>query len=102
MSAIIIFCLAISVALIVSAVCSLSEAVLLSLTQAQVVELTQKNTRIGHAWQRFKDNIDKPISAILILNTTAHTIGATIAGAEFNAIFGEKWLWVFSLIFTFV
>lgn len=102
MSPLIVFVLAVVSTLIISFICSLSEATLLSLTPAQIAEISQKNPRLGDAWKRFKDNIDKPISAILTLNTSAHTIGATVAGAEFDALFGDRWIWLFSLAFTFL
>lgn len=102
MSPFLVFILAIAITLVVSFICSLSEATLLSLTPAQVEEISRKNPRTGAAWKRFKDNIDKPISAILTLNTSAHTIGATVAGAEFDALFGDRWIWLFSLVFTFL
>ncbi len=100
-TSLLLFVLALGVALSISFLCSLSEAVLLSLTPADVAELSQRHPKRGAAWKRFKDNIDRPISAILILNTSAHTIGATVAGAEFNALFSDSYLWVFSLVFTF-
>ena len=89
-------------ALLISALCSLMEAVLLSLRPGQVAELMGSRPRIGQAWQRLKTNIERPIAAILILNTAAHTIGASVAGAEFDRLYGEQWLWVFSLVFTFL
>ena len=57
---------------------------------------------VGAIWQRFKDNIERPIAAILVLNTAAHTIGASVAGAEFDALFGDQWILVFSLVFTYL
>jgi magnesium and cobalt exporter, CNNM family len=89
-------------ALLISAMCSLMEAVLLSLRPGQVAELMAARPRIGRVWQQLKMNIERPIAAILILNTAAHTIGASVAGAEFDRLFGEQWLWVFSVIFTFL
>jgi putative hemolysin len=38
---------------------------------------------------------------ILILNTAAHTIGASVAGSQFDELFGDQWIWLFSLLFTF-
>ena len=78
------------------------ESVLLSLTPGQVAEISQQSPTVGAIWQRFKSNIDPPISVILILNTTAHTIGATVAGASFAELTGSRWLWAFSILFTFV
>jgi CBS domain containing-hemolysin-like protein len=94
--------LAVTLALLISATCSLLEATLLSLTPSQVAELSQRRPRIGAIWQRFKANIEKPIAVILLINTTAHTMGASIAGAEFDALYGDEWIAAFSLAFTFV
>jgi putative hemolysin len=87
-------------ALLISAMCSLMEAVLLSLRPGQIAEISAKHPRIGAVWQRFKADIDRPIAAILILNTAAHTIGASVAGAEFDRLYGDRWIWAFSLVFT--
>jgi len=90
----------VSGALLVSALCSLMEAVLLSLRPGQIAEMAQSRPRIGGIWQKLKLDIERPIAAILILNTAAHTVGATVAGAEFDRLYGDEWIWVFSLIFT--
>ena len=89
-------------ALGISAMCSLLEATLLSYSNSQVSMLTAKRPRLGATWKRFKDNIERPIAVILIVNTTAHTVGATFAGAQFETVFGEKWLVLFSIVFTYV
>ncbi len=95
-----LFIVSILVALSVSFTCSLLEAALLSLTPSQIADINQKNPLLGKVWQGFKSNIEKPIAVILLVNTTAHTIGAAVAGSEFDSIFGSKWIWLFSLIFT--
>lgn len=96
------FLLAVSLALLISALCSLAEATLLSLTPSQVAELSAREPRQGAIWRRFKQNIEKPIAVILLINTSAHTMGASIAGAEFDALYGQEWLALFSLVFTLV
>jgi len=96
------FLLSVIIALSVSAICSLLEAALLSLTPAQVADLSRDHPRIGAIWQQFKKRIDQPISIILIVNTAAHTIGATIAGAKFTEAFGEGGLIWFSILFTYL
>ena len=96
------FLLAVSLALLISALCSLAEATLLSLTPSQVAEMSAREPRKGAIWRRFKQNIEKPIAVILLINTSAHTMGASIAGAEFDALYGQEWLAVFSLVFTLV
>ena len=97
-----LFILSVSGALLISALCSLMEAALLSLRPSQIAEMSARSPRIGAVWQRLKAEIERPIAAILILNTAAHTIGASVAGSEFNALFGDEWIWVFSLVFTFL
>ena len=77
------------------------EAVLLSLTPSQVADLSGRHPGIGDIWRGFKTNIEHPIAAILILNTAAHTIGASVAGSEFADLFGDQWIWMFSILFTF-
>ncbi len=89
-------------ALCVSALCSVAESVLLSLSTAQIAEIKEKNRRVGEIWEAFKKNVDAPITSILAVNTAAHTIGASLAGAAFAKEFGESKLWVFSVIFTFL
>ena len=102
MSNLVVFILSIFVALTVSASCSLMESVLLSLSPGQIAEISARWPKIGARWTTFKRNIDKPISVILILNTTAHTIGAAVAGAAFDDMFEGRYLWLFSIAFTFV
>jgi putative hemolysin len=95
-----LFIVSVSMALIVSFICSVLEAALLSLTPSQIADISAKKPAIGSIWQGFKDNIEKPITVILVLNTAAHTIGASIAGAQFANLFDNHWLWVFSILFT--
>lgn len=94
----IIFLLAVGSALLFSFICSVSEAVLLSVNHAQIEAMG--DTRTGRILRRFKREIDVPIAAILVLNTIAHTIGASVAGASYGAVFDESTLWIFSLVFT--
>jgi CBS domain containing-hemolysin-like protein len=96
----IVFVTAVTVALVVSFLCSIFESVLLSLSPAHVESLAKAGKRSGRLLKQFKGHIDIPISAILIVNTVAHTIGATVAGASYVDQFGEQSLWLFSIIFT--
>jgi CBS domain containing-hemolysin-like protein len=97
-----LFIISVLAALVVSGICSLFEAVLLSLPLSHVEILSARKPKTGEIWRRFKGDIEKPIAAILILNTAAHTVGATVAGARFEYIFGEEWLFLFALGFTCV
>ena len=95
-----VFVVAVSFALIVSFMCSIFESVLLSLSHAQVEVLAKKGKPSGRILKAFKDRIDIPISAILITNTAAHTIGTAVAGASYADAFDAESLWVFTVVFT--
>ncbi|MDH3430886.1 MAG: hemolysin family protein [Gammaproteobacteria bacterium] len=95
-----LFITAVSVVLVVSFLCSIFESVLLSLTRPQIEILMQREKRAGRLLSQFKENMDVPIAAILILNTAAHTIGAAVAGASYQDVFDTSTLWLFSIIFT--
>ena len=86
--------------MILSNLCSLMEAAILSLTPSQLAELRQKSPPAGKICQALKKDIDKPIAVILIVNTAAHTIGAAVAGGSLDKTFGRQYMWVFSLVFT--
>ena len=90
------------IAIVVSALCSLAEAVLLSLNPIRLEILKQQGKAHAGAWLQMRQNIGRPIAAILILNTIAHTGGATVAGGEFDELYGDEWLWLFSSIFTLI
>lgn len=73
-----------------SFLCSILEAVLLSVTPSYVTQQTAENSVTGKLLQQYKDDIDKPLSAILTLNTIAHTLGAIGVGAQAGHIFGDS------------
>ena len=77
------------VALIFSFLCSLWEAVLLSITPSYARVLIRKGHTTGRRLQQFKENVDQPLAAILSLNTAAHTIGAVGVGTQASAIWAE-------------
>jgi CBS domain containing-hemolysin-like protein len=94
------FIIAISSAIIISAICSLLEASLYSLPISQVEMMAQSGSPSGRLLKKLRLRIDRPISAILTMNTIANTAGAAISGSFAVAIFGNKWLGLFSAIFT--
>jgi CBS domain containing-hemolysin-like protein len=96
----IIFVVAVTTALVVSFLCSIFESVLLSISPARIEGLVNDGKRSGALLRGFKSNIDAPIAAILIVNTIAHTIGATVAGASYVEVFNDQSLWLFSVVFT--
>lgn len=96
MSALIFY---LSLALFVSFICSLTESVLLSTPQSFLITIKDKE-KWANSFLKFKSQIDKPLSAILSLNTVAHTIGAAGVGAESTKIFGDSSLGIVSGILT--
>jgi len=91
-----------TIAIVVSFLCSLAEALLLGLNPLTISRLQAQRPRAAESWKRLKRNISYPITAILVLNTVAHTGGATVAGGAFAEIFGERNIWIFSVLFTIV
>ncbi len=75
---------------------------LLSLNPLAINRLQAVSPRSADAWRRLKRNISQPITAILVLNTVAHTGGATVAGGAFLNLFGGNNIWIFSVLFTLV
>jgi len=90
------------ISLSISFACSLFEACLLSLSLADIARITEKHPKVGRIWLSFKKNIDHPIAVILIINTLAHTIGASLSGAIFETLFSSSLILVFSLLYSFV
>tara|TARA_S200000501_G_C20823090_1_gene743779 strand:- start:466 stop:1518 length:1053 start_codon:yes stop_codon:yes gene_type:complete len=86
-------------ALVVSFICSLTESVLLSTPQTYLISIKDKEKWVK-SFIKLKSNIDKPLSAILSLNTVAHTIGAAGVGAEATDKFGDASLGIVSAIMT--
>ena len=84
----------------VSFLCSILEAVLLSVTPAYVADLEHRKPRIGRKLRRHKEDIDRPLSAILSLNTVAHTVGAAGVGAQAQVVFGEAYVTAVSIVLT--
>ncbi len=94
----------VSIALGVSFVCSVLEAVLLSTSSAFLEAAAEAGSKAAVKMRGLKgrENIDRSISAILTLNTIAHTVGAAGAGAEAAAIFGSEWIGVIGAVLTFL
>ncbi len=84
----------------ISFLCSILEAVILSVTRPYIQSLLSGGKKSGQMLHSLKEKIDEPISAILTLNTISHTVGATIAGALALRLFGSEWMAVFSAVLT--
>lgn len=87
-------------ALIVSFLCSIMEAVLLSTTLSYLTVKEKNGNRSAKKFIALKQDIGRPLSAILSLNTIAHTVGAAGVGAQATKIFGEVYFGIISAILT--
>ena len=87
-------------AIALSALCSMLEATLLSTPLSFVTGLEEQGTKGAARLKRLKQNPDRPISAILCLNTIANTVGASIVGSLVYEVYGDAIVGVFSTIFT--
>jgi len=91
---------AVSLVLVVSAFCSLSEASLYAVRRPFIRKLVDGGSRTGVVLDHFKDNMERPITAILVVNTIANTAGAAVAGAQAARVWGPSALIGFSIAFT--
>ena len=90
----------IAIALVFSFLCSIAEAVLLSVTTPYIALLEKEGHHSGELLKELKEDVNRPLAAILTLNTIAHTLGAAGAGAQAAAVFGSNWVGVFSAVLT--
>lgn len=91
---------AVGLAVSISAMCSLFEAVLYSVPVGYIEALAESGRTSGRILKALRDRVDRPIAAILSLNTIANTAGAAIAGAAAVKVFGDDRLVWFSVFFT--
>jgi putative hemolysin len=80
--------------------CSLLEACLMSLSLADIANISEKRPLIGSLWKNFRENIQKPIAVILIINTLATTVGSALLGTQLSGLFGSHWVGAASVIFA--
>ena len=85
----------------VSFVCSVLESVLLSINMSYVAVLEKERPSIGKLLRMQKENINKSIASILILNTIANTLGAAAVGAQASEVFGNDAVVIVSVVLTF-
>ena len=91
--------IAVCFAIVISAGCSLFEAVLYSVPKRHIEAMAQKGKTAGLIFKKMRDRVDRPIAAILSMNTIANTAGAAFAGSAATAVFGHQWLLHFSASF---
>lgn len=85
---------------IISFTCSILESVLLCCTNGFISLLKKRKPRAGRLLADLKLRIDRPLAAILTLNTAAHTFGAAGVGAKVTELYGDKWLAFVSVLLT--
>lgn len=90
------------IAIGVSFLCSILEAVLLSITPSYLEKLSIEHPRSGRIIYQVKDRLDESLSSILILNTFAHTMGAAGVGSQAVQIFGPEWETLIAVLLTLV
>ena len=88
------------VSLTISFLCSILEAVFLSISHSYIALLKERGEWAGEWLEHAQKNVDEPIAAILTLNTIAHTMGATMSGVEAGQEFGEVWAGIFAASLT--
>lgn len=84
----------------VSFLCSILEAVLLSITPSFVESAEEERPGLAKNLRTLRADIERPLAAILSLNTIAHTVGATGAGAQAAVVFGDTGVGIFSGVLT--
>lgn len=92
--------IAVSFAIVISAGCSLFEAVLYSVPLRHLEAMVEAGKPTGKIFSKMRLNVERPIAGILSLNTIANTAGAAFAGSAATAVFGHEWLVYFSASFT--
>jgi CBS domain containing-hemolysin-like protein len=90
------------IALGFSFLCSIAEAVILSITHPYISVLEDEGSGAAPILREMKRDINDPLAAILTLNTTAHTIGAAGAGAQAAVVFGSGSVGIASAVLTFM
>lgn len=95
-----ILILAVGFVVIISAACSMFEAVLYSVPLRHLESMARSKKKSGIILKELRKNVDRPITAILTLNTISNTAGASVAGAMATTVFGSAWLGYFSAFFT--
>lgn len=88
------------IAIGISFICSILEAVLLSITPSYVEQLSSQRPRSGQLVAKVKNRLDQSISGILILNTFAHTMGAAGVGSQALKVFGPEWETLIAVLLT--
>ena len=88
-------------AVVISFICSILESVLLSVNMPYISVLEKERPSVGRLLKSHKQNINKSIASILILNTIANTLGAAVVGAQAETLYGTGAVFYVSIVLTF-
>src|SRR5690606_37359920 len=93
-----------TISIFFSFLCSILEAVLLSLTPTFISVNKQEGKKFAFELEKLKSDIDKPLITILTLNTVAHTVGAILVGVQAEKAFGDgtNAVAIVSVVMTFL
>ncbi|WP_290925232.1 hemolysin family protein [Halodesulfovibrio sp.] len=91
---------AVTFSIVVSATCSITEAILYSVPWSHIEKLRSTGSKAGNLLFKLRSDVERPITAILTLNTVANTAGATLAGAAFTKVYGAEYMPYFAICFT--
>lgn len=90
----------VTIALGFSFLCSILEAVLLSVSPSYIASIVDERPKVAAVMRKLKEDVDRPLAAVLSLNTVAHTVGAAGAGAEAQRLWGSEVLAIASAVLT--
>ena len=90
------------ISLFISFLCSLLESVILSVSHAHLAVLVKAGSKRGKLMSSLKEDINRPLSAILTINTIAHTLGAAGVGAQTYVVFGNEYVALIINYFDFL
>ena len=93
--------IAVLIVLISSAICSGAEAALFSVSMIKVNKLAEESSA-GKSLLKIKNNMDRPIAAIVVLNNIANIIGSVVIGGIATTVLGSEWIGFFSAGLTFM
>ncbi|MEZ0575343.1 CNNM domain-containing protein [Halodesulfovibrio aestuarii] len=91
---------AVTFSIVISATCSITEAILYSVPWSHIERLRSSGSKAGRTLFKLRSDVERPITAILTLNTVANTAGATLAGAAFTKVYGAEYMPYFAVGFT--
>jgi putative hemolysin len=94
------FLLIVAVSMAASFVCAVLEACIFSLSLTDIAKLSEKKPKAAAIWKNLRENIQSPITVIVILTTFSQTIGASLSSSQLNDLFGHHWVALYAVVFS--